>query len=126
MENYPFCEGNVTSLCKEGEVGKYVEFGVFVKNGKGKPPKKDTVGRIKRRMKCRSKRCPKNFIFGDEEDGDELVAASQVGHPLCGEINTLIVKNCLTFGVKATSNRCFSLGFLNFLNPNSKKVQSSC
>ena len=84
MENYPFCEGNVTSLCKEGEVGKYVEFGLFVRNGQGKPPKKNTVGRIKRKMKCQSTSCAKSFNFGDEEDGDELVAASQVSHVLQG------------------------------------------
>ena len=66
-------------------MGEDAEIALVVKSRRGKPPKKDDGkkgdgGKKKKHfMECRSKKCPKRFNFGDEEDGDEMVAASKVG-----------------------------------------------
>ena len=90
LNNYTFCNGSKTDLCKKDEVGKFGEIALEVKSRKGKPPKRDDEGgdkggdkKKKRKMKCHLKhkgsRCPRNFKFGDDEDADEMVAATQVG-----------------------------------------------
>ena len=90
LDNYTFCDGNKTALCDENQVAEFGEMALSVKTRDGRTPTKDDGkgGQIKKRaqnkMKCRSKRCPIQLRFlkenGDEdEDPDQMVAASKVG-----------------------------------------------
>ncbi|KAL9963224.1 hypothetical protein ACROYT_G032402 [Oculina patagonica] len=90
LENYTFCEGDaIASICKNNDVGKYVDVAIVVKSKGGKAPKKRGDSE-KGKIKCVKKgKCPNIFSFGDEADmaltktviRDGMVEASPSGYP---------------------------------------------
>lgn len=84
LDNFAFCNGSQTALCKRDEIGELAEIALEVKSRRGKPPKKfvDAVKKRKQKMPCirrnNNSKCPKRFAFDDVEGGDEMVAAAKV------------------------------------------------
>jgi len=84
VENYTFCDGNaIPSLCKNNEVGEFLEVAIVMKSKKGKDGKeeseqgnreRDKPGPDGKRRPFRCPRkCPKIIVFG----GDEVVVANE-------------------------------------------------
>ncbi|XP_068705272.1 skeletal aspartic acid-rich protein 1-like isoform X1 [Montipora foliosa] len=83
LENFTFCDGQKDnqSMCKQNEVGEFLEIAVRVKNRKGATGKKESdeekkkrggpfkPGEGKKKTRIRCFRCPNIYRFGDDEVG---------------------------------------------------------
>ncbi|XP_078354973.1 skeletal aspartic acid-rich protein 2-like [Oculina patagonica] len=76
LENYTFCEGSkIGSICKNNEVGKFVDIAIVVKSKKGKKAQKRTDADKKGKIRClKNKKCPE--VFGFDEDGEMALTKS--------------------------------------------------
>lgn len=69
LENYTFCEGDkIGSICKQGDIGKYVDVAIVVKSKGGKKAAKRDKDK-KGKIGCEKKdKCPDFYGFGDEAE----------------------------------------------------------
>ena len=69
LENYTFCEGSaVRSICKNNEIGMYVDVAIVAKSKGDKKASKRGDG-DKKKIRCLKKgNCPDVYGFGDEAE----------------------------------------------------------